>query len=114
MNFKKHLNKPASAAIIIVAALVIPAWFIRELGILELKATPASVFVAALYIVVVIGFVFFAFGKRGSDLTSAATDAKVSASYAKAAKKVRPAFLAAAGLCLLWAAYLAWSLKGNA
>ena len=106
------LNRMASAAMIIVAALVIPMWVAQYLGIVELPLTAASVFVGSLYVLVVLGFIFFSVGKRGPAVTSEATDAKISATYAKVLRKLRPIFIILTVLWLVWTGFQFWRLYG--
>jgi TRAP-type C4-dicarboxylate transport system permease small subunit len=103
-------NRLASAAIIIVAALVIPMWFAQYLGLGELPLTAASVSVGCLYVLVVVGFIFFVVGKRGPAVSSEAMDAKISATYAKVVRKLRPIFIILTALWLVWAGFQFWRL----
>ncbi len=96
------------------AAIVIPAWYIHEWGVTEVKLTVLSVVVGTLYIVAIVGLVVLALGVRGADVTSDATDRKISATYVAVDRKLRPVFITLAVLLLARMAYLVWRLHGNA
>jgi len=108
------LNSVASAAIIIVVAVAIPMWIAQILGVKEIPLTAASAFVGALCVLAIVGFVFSAFGKRGPPITSVETDAKISATYSKVLRKLRPVLIVFAMLWLLWLAFQFWRLSGHA
>jgi hypothetical protein len=60
------LNGVVSAAIVLVAAVAIPLWMAHLLGVVEFPLTVGSVVVGALFVLIVVGFIFSAFG--GVDL----------------------------------------------
>src|SRR6267154_1722254 len=110
MNTNTKLNGMASAAIIVVAAFAIPLLIAQYLGVVDLPLTATSVFVGTLYVLVIVGFVFSAVGKRGPAVTSEATDARISAAYSKALRKLRPIVIVVTALWLVWSV---WRLYGR-
>jgi hypothetical protein len=104
------LNSVASATITIVAAVAILLWIAQILGVNEIPLTAASAFVGALCVLAIVGFVFSAFGKRGPPITSEETDAKISATYSKVLRKLRPVLIV---LAILWLAFQFWRLYGH-
>jgi hypothetical protein len=108
------LNGAVSAAIVLVAAVAIPLWIAHLLGVVELPLTIGSVFVGVLFVLVIVGFIFIAFGKRGPTMTSEATDAKIASTYFRVCKKLRPILIVVAALWLVWLGIQFWRLYGHA
>jgi hypothetical protein len=110
-NFK--LNSVVSAAIVLVAAVAIPLFMAHLVGVTEFPLTVGSAFVGVLFVLLIVGFIFFAFGKRGPAVTSEATDARLVATYFRVLKKFRPILMVLAGLWLVWMGIHFWRLYGH-
>jgi hypothetical protein len=102
-----------SAAIVLVAAVAIPLWMAHLLGVVEFPLSIGSVVVGALFVSILVGFIFFAFGKRGPTMTSKATDARIVATYFRVGKKWRPIIIVIAALWLVWLGMQFWRLYGH-
>jgi hypothetical protein len=107
------LNGVVSAAIVLVAAVAIPLWMAHLLGVVQFPLTVGSVVVGALFVSILVGFIFFAFGKRGPAMTSKATDAKTVATYFRVGKKWRPIIIVIAALWLVWLGMQFWRVYGH-
>jgi hypothetical protein len=110
-NFR--LSGVVSAAIVLVAAVAIPLWMAHLLGVVEFPLTVGSVVVGALFVLIVVGFLFFALGKRGPAMTSQATDSKIAATYFRVFKRLLPILIVVAALWVVWLGIQFWRLYGH-
>jgi len=71
------------SAVIVLAAIAFPLYFLYSNGDISFKVTQTSVFVGVLYVIFISGWVFFVFNKTGPQVTSKETDKKISKAWGK-------------------------------
>ncbi len=69
--------------VIVIAAIAFPVYFLSTNGEVAIKFTLMSVFVGALYILVVSGFVLLIFNKKGVQVTSKEADKQITKVWSK-------------------------------
>lgn len=113
-NIKNSLNQAVNkyyAAILIgTVAIVLPIYGLYGTDWKNAELNMLSILLPLLWLVFVTGFILFALGKRGKDITTVETDQKISITYSNIQKKLTPLWWAVGIVWLIWMGYLVLSL----
>jgi hypothetical protein len=71
-----RIERIVYSTVIVMAAIAFPVYFLSNYGEVGIEFTTMSIFVGVLYIIIVSGFVFLIFNKKGVQVTSEETDHK--------------------------------------
>lgn len=106
-DFSKYpVNKLIASVFILITAIAVPAYFFRGADWSQVSMTPTAYFLAGLYCLVVIGFIFILFGKTGPTLTSAKADKKMMQKAKAIDKQLVPIYWLLIIICGIWLIYL--------
>lgn len=101
----RQVGRRTAATTIVVAAAVLPLWFLRSTADGDFAFSPMSVFVAGLYVTAITGLVLLAIGKRGIAVTSDAADETLRRLVATIMDRLMPVAVIVA---VAWMGYRVW------
>ena len=117
-NIKSYLNQPVNksfATILIgVVAIALPIYGLYGSDWKEAKLNALAILLPLFWVVIVVGFILLALGKKGKEVTTVETDREILNAYKGFQKKLNPLWWAAGIVWAIWIGYLVWTLTTKA
>jgi heme/copper-type cytochrome/quinol oxidase subunit 2 len=109
-SLSQPINKTFAAILIGVVAIALPIYWMYGSDWKEAKLNALTILLPLFWVVIVVGFILLALGKKGKEVTTVETDQKISNAYKYYQKKLNPLWWTAGIVWAIWIGYLAWTL----